>query len=105
MLKKLFAVLSITCIVVGSISSVSNADYTYYGSGLQHKYNGSYYYDQAWAKIRTLNEKDAVDVWVIKNTQEKGRKTTYVNSCTLTCYSYQVTGNDATGSNYSVRKV
>ncbi len=103
MLKKCFAILSIAGVIIGSVATASNADYGVYGSGLQYKSNGSYYYYQAWAQIRSLNESNKVDVWVIKNNDEAGTKTTTVTNSVVTCYSHQVLGPGVTGYDFWVR--
>ena len=62
--------------------------------GCYHKYNGSYYYDQAYLKVHTDGYKYNVSVGVWKNNDVHGKKTTVVNSYTYqTCLSGKVQGS------------
>ena len=95
MLKMLFAIMTITTVMVASIASICLASRGLQSSGLSHCYNGSYYYDEGWAKFYADDATYEVKVGVVKSSGTYGKKKTPVNQgVTKKCYSNQVTGND-----------
>lgn len=64
-------------------------------AGVSNMFNGSYYYDQAWAVVNASGGgKAGVQVGVIKNGNIYGLNETLVTSGnTRTCYSGQVQGS------------
>ncbi len=95
MLKKLFAIMMITTVMVASIASICLASRGLQSFGLTHGYNGTNYYDQGWAKFYADDKPYVVKVGVVKSSGTYGKKATTVSQgSTQKCYSYQVTGND-----------
>ena len=95
MLKKIFAIMMITTVMVASIVSICLASRGLQSFGLTHGYNGTNYYDQGWAKFYADDKPYVVKVGVVKSSGTYGKKATTVSQgSTQKCYSYQVTGND-----------
>ena len=101
MIKKTFVVLTVVCVIILSLSSVCFADEPSFGCrGVNHGYNGSYWFDQGWINVHgdtsELEEDYYIYVWVVRNNQMLGiRRTTVLAEQYSTCYSDQVQGSDA----------
>jgi len=95
MLKKLFVIMTISTVMVASIASICWASRGLNSSGMTTGFNGSYYYNQGWAKFYADDSNYNVKVGVVKSDGIHGKKTTKViQGNTKTCYSNQVQGNN-----------
>ena len=98
-MKKLLVTALAACTIIGSFASVSMAYYELLNMGYENRFNGSYYYDIAWAEVY-VSKNDFVKVIVIlmKNGTKVGR-TTRVNGHSdgnrMTCYSGTIQGTGA----------
>ncbi len=81
-------------VMVASIAITCSASLSILSHGCKHGYNGAYYYDQGWARVRATEYDYYVEVGVVKsNGVIYGKKTSRVNeNNTETCYSYKVQG-------------
>ncbi len=114
MKKKMITIVSVALALIASIATTSFAasptptprptDF-FQGIGCDNKYNGSYYYDQAYAKVHTDGYKYNVTVGVWKNDRAQGKETTVVKSYSYaTCYSGKVQGKGGIGAWVQPRK-
>ncbi|MBQ1743472.1 MAG: hypothetical protein II046_00845 [Clostridiales bacterium] len=103
MKKKMITIVAVALALIASIATTSFA-----GSptptprptdfiqdvGCYNKYNGSYYYDQAYAKVHTDGYKYNITVGVWKNNKPQEKVTTLVRAYTYaTCYSGKLQGS------------
>ncbi len=107
MLKKVLTVILLCVVVISFASSLCFASVEsldIQASGCNHGYNGSYYYDQAWARVRPSGSNYNVYVSIVNgNGIAYGRKKTIVyNNTTTTCYSkqFQSSGGVAAAVSY-----
>lgn len=99
MLKKIVATMSIACVVIASFASVCSANYNIVSRGCDNKYNGSYWYDQAWARVSASGQDYNVLVGVKKNGTHYGdRPNVASEGYTTYCWSYEVQGSGGTGA-------
>lgn len=95
MIKKIFVIMTITTVMVASIASICLASRGLQSSGLNTGYNGTYYFNQGWARFYADDNNYRVKVGVVKSGGTYGKKTTDVNQgVTKTCYSKEVQGTD-----------
>ncbi len=97
-MKKLLVAALAACMIIGSFASVSMAYHTLLpgdeNSGIQHRYNGSYYYDIGFVKAYTSGEHVNVKTTLYKGSTSAS-KTTGVSAGTVTCWSGTIQGSGA----------
>ena len=103
-MKKLLAAALAACTIIGSFASLSMAYSTLRPElcGYGNRYNGSYYYDLAYAGVYvSAGDSASVRVRLKKNGTWQASKTTtakgYSSGGTTTCYSNTIQGKGANG--------
>lgn len=97
-MKKLLVTLTVMGIMVGSLATLSSASHKLNDWGFGNRYNGSYYYDLAWANVTVKGEnaKTSVVLYLHKNGKWQARKQTICkgskNGLTYFCYSQSIQG-------------
>lgn len=101
MMKKFITAIFVVCFVVVSISFICFAEEpSFLDGGVDHGYNGSFWYDQAWVNVRgdtSINEEDYyVYVWIEKDDDDEVygfKRSTVLANHYSRCTSYQVQGS------------
>ena len=95
-MKKLLAAALAACTIIGSFATVSMAEPTllWWDSGIQNRFNGSYYYDIGYCKAYSDGTRVKVKTIIYKNSVS-APNTTIFRSGTVTCWSGTIQGSGA----------
>ena len=106
-MKKILVALTVMGIMVGSLATICLAGYvphTVIKTGLDNRFNGSYYYDIGWCKTKVdEGYRSEVTVSLFKNgVWQAHNKTKVHGGNTLTCYSDKIQGSGSTRLGYVI---
>lgn len=100
MLKKFFVIAVLSAVVVASIATVCLAAPNIQSTGCNHGHNGSYYFEQAWAKAKPTGSNYNITVYISNSSgaSYSPKTTKAYKNMTTTCYSQQHQEAGGTGA-------